>query len=195
MNPVLQKNNFLIKEQIGAFRASNNYDIYDPETNEILMKCSEPYLGIITKFLRFTEYYIMTPFHIEVRTADGQPVLTVERGILFFLSKVKVFDENYELIGFLKQKFFSFRGSFDVLDANGNVIFTLKGTLVGWNFGFFKKELKIAHISKKWAGISKELFTSADNYVLNINNIVAADDSVRILILAAVMCIDMVLKE
>ena len=55
--------------------------------------------------------------------------------------------------------------------------------------------MEYAHVSKKWAGLGKEMFTSADNYMLKINDQVAKDDPVRLLILAAVMCIDMVLKE
>ena len=39
------------------------------------------------------------------------------------------------------------------------------------------------------------MFTSADNYMLEISNDVPQNDDVRKLILAAVMCIDMVLKE
>jgi hypothetical protein len=39
------------------------------------------------------------------------------------------------------------------------------------------------------------LFTTADNYVLQINENVPADSPLRVLILAAVMCIDLVLKE
>jgi uncharacterized protein YxjI len=45
------------------------------------------------------------------------------------------------------------------------------------------------------AGLGKELFTSADNYVLKIDPSLPAESSLRKLILAAVMCIDMVLKE
>lgn len=56
-------------------------------------------------------------------------------------------------------------------------------------------ESELAHVTKKWEGIGKELFTSADNYVLQISESVPADSMVRQLILAAVMCIDMVLKE
>ena len=44
-------------------------------------------------------------------------------------------------------------------------------------------------------GLGKELFTTADNYMLSIDRAVAPDDKVRQLIMAAVMCIDMVLKE
>ena len=50
-------------------------------------------------------------------------------------------------------------------------------------------------MTKKWAGLGKELFTSADNYILQISPQVPPGDTVRKLILAAVMCIDMVLKE
>ncbi len=53
----------------------------------------------------------------------------------------------------------------------------------------------MAHVTKKWAGLGKEMFTSADNYVLEISNSVPPDSKLRQLILAAVMCIDMVLKE
>ena len=54
---------------------------------------------------------------------------------------------------------------------------------------------ELGHVSKKWAGIGKEMFTSADNYILQISDDVPSDKPVRILIMAAVMCIDMVLKE
>jgi len=53
----------------------------------------------------------------------------------------------------------------------------------------------LAQVSKKWAGLGKELFTSADNYMLTIADSVRPDDPRRRLLLAAVMSIDMVLKE
>jgi len=51
---------------------------------------------------------------------------------------------------------------------------------------------ELAHVTKKWAGSGKELFTSADNYVLQISDEVPPDSELRQLIVAAVMCIDMV---
>ena len=53
----------------------------------------------------------------------------------------------------------------------------------------------MAHVTKKWAGLGKEMFTSADNYMLEISAQLPVDDDKRKLILGAVMCIDMVLKE
>ena len=195
MHEVLNKNLFLVKEHVGMFKAANNYDIHDPQTGEIIMECREERLGMFTKFLRFTKYKRMTPFDIEIRTPDGHQLVRVTKGVSIFLSKVKVHDEHGQVIGGFKQKFFSIGGAFTVLDANDNPICMLKGKWTGWDFRFMDGETELAHVTKKWAGLGKELFTSADNYVLEISQSVPADSPVRQLILAAVMCIDMVLKE
>lgn len=195
MHPVLKNSNFFVKEHVGLFKASNNYDIFDPNTNQKLLECREPNLGLFTKILRFTGYKRMTPFDIEIRTPDGKPVLSVKRGVSFFLSKVDVLDENGTLQGHFKQKFFSVGGKFDVLNVAGATVCTLEGKWTSWDFRFMQNNSELARVSKKWAGLGKELFTSADNYMLSINDSVGESDNVRILVMAAVMCIDMVLKE
>ncbi|HSZ25821.1 MAG TPA: phospholipid scramblase-related protein [Cytophagaceae bacterium] len=195
MNSILNQNIFFVKENIGMFKASNSYDILNPETKELLMTCREENLGIFTKIFRFTDYKRMTPFDIEVKTASGASVVRVKRGISIFVSTVEVFDENNFLIGKFKQKFFSIGGKFDVLDANENVLCTLKGKWTSWDFKFSNDTTEYATVTKKWAGLGKELFTTADNYILTINENTPKDNSIRLLILAAVMCIDMVLKE
>ena len=195
MHAVLQNNLFFVKEQVGMFKAANNYDIFDPTSNQQIMACREPNLGLLTKLFRFTDYKRMTPFHVEVRTPEGQLVLSVKRGFSLFLSKVEVQDERGKTVGFFKQKLFSIGGKFDVLDAQDKVVCALKGKWTSWDFSFIQGETELAKVSKKWAGLGKELFTSADNYMLAISESVAANSPNGILIVAAVMCIDMVLKE
>lgn len=195
MHALLKQNLFFIKEHVGVFKAANNFDIYNPDTKELLMNCREEQLGFLTKMFRFTDYKRMTPFHIEIKSAKGEPVLEVKRGFSLFLSTVEVFDENHHLVGRFKQKFFSIGGKFDVLDAQDNVLCTLKGKWTSWDFKFMQGDAELAKVTKKWAGIGKELFTTADNYILSINDSVKKEDTTRILVMAAVMCIDMVLKE
>ena len=195
MHEVLRRNVYLVKEPVGMFKAANNYDIHDPETGSIIMECREEGLGILTRLLRFTDYKRMTPFDIQIRTPDGHQIVRVTRGISVFLSKVQVRDESDRVIGGFKQQFFSIGGAFTVLDANETPVCELKGKWTGWDFSFQTDEIELAHVTKKWAGIGKEMFTSADNYVLEISDRVPADNVARQLILAAVICIDMVLKE
>lgn len=195
MHPSLNRNLFLVKEHVGMFKAANNFDVYDPQTGEKILECREPRLGMFTKLLRFTDYKRMTPFHVEIRTPAGEPVLSVKRGVSFFLSKVQVLDENNAVVGGFKQKFFSLGGKFEVRDDQDKPLCMLKGKWTGWDFRFINGETEYAHVTKKWAGLGRELFTSADNYVLSISDSVPADHPIRELIMAAVMCIDMVLKE
>jgi uncharacterized protein YxjI len=195
LSKALNRNQFFIKEHVGLFKAANNYDILDPETQEIVMACREEKLGIFTKILRFTKYKRMTPFHVEIQTPDGEPLVHIKRGISIFLSKVRVEDGNGQYLGGFKQKFFSIGGKFDVLDADDMPVCSLKGKWTSWDFKFMREDKELAHVSKEFAGFAKELFTSADNYMLTISDSIPADNPVRKLIMGAVMCIDMVLKE
>lgn len=195
MHPALNRNLFLVKEHVGMFKAANNFDIHDLETGEVVLHCREDNLGVFTSMLRFTDYKRMTPFDIEIRTPSGDSVVSVTRGVSIFLSKVSVYDETQTLLGGFQQKFFSVGGAFAVLGPSGQTLCELKGKWTGWDFRFMSEGTELAHVTKKWAGMGKEFFTSADNYILEISNEVPPNNPLRQLILAAVMCIDMVLKE
>jgi uncharacterized protein YxjI len=194
MNPIFNQNIFLVKEQIGMFKASNNFDIFNPENNELVLTCREPNLGFFTKLFRFTDYKRMTPFNIEIKTATGELTVQIKRGVTIFRSDIDVFDGGGRKIGVFKQKFFSFGGRFEVHDHQDKHLCTLQGKWTGWDFKFNKDNKELANVSKKWAGLGKEFFTSADNYVINITD-VAEESKLRPLLIAAVMCIDMVFKE
>jgi uncharacterized protein YxjI len=196
MHPSINKNLFLVKEHVKIFKAANSFDIIDPDTKQIVLQCREEGLGFFTKMFRFTDYKRMTPFNMEIETPEGQKILTVRRGVSIFLSNVEVLGERDSVIGKFKQKFFSIGGRFQVLDASERPLCMLKGKWTSWDFKFISNDGKeFATVTKKWSGLGKELFTSADNYILQISSEVPADHPLRMLILAAVMCIDLVLKE
>lgn len=196
MHPTLNRNLYFVKEHVKVFKAANSFDIYDPDTKQIILQAREERLGFFTKMFRFTDYKRMTPFEIDIKTPDGKNIITVKRGVSLFLSTVEVLDERGTLIGKFKQKFFSIGGKFEVLDASERPLCMLKGKWTSWDFRFVSQDGKeFALVTKKWSGLGKELFTSADNYILQISNDVPADNPLRMLIMAAVMCIDLVLKE
>lgn len=196
MHPAINRNLFFVKEHVKLLKAANSFDIIDPASKQTVLLCREENLGFFTKIFRFTDYKRMTPFNMEIKTPEGHRILTVRRGVSFFLSSVEVLDERNQLIGKFKQKFFSIGGKFEVLDGSERPLCMLKGKWTSWDFRFVSNDGKeFATVTKKWSGIGKELFTSADNYILQISNDVPADHPLRLLILAAVMCIDLVLKE
>ena len=50
-------------------------------------------------------------------------------------------------------------------------------------------------MTKKWAGVGRELFTSADNYVIAVNEVARGQAAVVPLLLAAGLAVDIVFKE
>tara|TARA_S200000501_G_scaffold199099_1_gene187366 strand:- start:227 stop:820 length:594 start_codon:yes stop_codon:yes gene_type:complete len=197
MDSILEKNLYLFKEHLGLIKAHNNYDIFDPESKEMILHCREKNLNIFYKIVRIflKDYKRMTPFEIEIKGLTGKKILKVKKGVSFILSKIQVYDENDNIVGIFKQRLFPFGNNFDMLDKSENLVCKLKGNFIGWNFKFLKGDSEVGLVTKKWAGIGKEMFTSADNYILEIKDKVEKDSPLRLLILAAVLCIDMVIKE
>ena len=194
MNATLKHNLYFVKEHVGFFKASSNYDIYD-ENKQLLLECREPNLGMLTKMLRFTDYKRMTPFEVIVTAPTGETVLTVRRGWTIFRSEVSVYDENDVLQGTFRQRMLTIGGKFDILDENNALQCSVKGSWASWDFSFDKDGAQMAKVTKKWSGMGKEFFTTADNYVIAIDPIVPQKNETRLLILAAALCIDKVLKE
>ena len=98
MHPSLNKNLYFVKEHVKIFKAASSFDVLDPETRELILNCSEANLGFFTKMFRFTDYKRMTPFNMEIKTPNGETILTVRRGVSFFLSTVEVLDAQNRLI-------------------------------------------------------------------------------------------------
>ena len=189
------KNTFLFKEHVTLFKGSNNYDVYDPQTKEVILHCREKNLTPLYSLLRLfiTELKSITPFQIEISGLDGKKIIKVKKGLSLVFPKIEVYDENDKLIGFFKLKLFPVGNNFEVFDEKGNFVSKLE-SLIGWNFKFLKDENTIATVTKKWSGIGKELLTSADNYILDIDDNIEKTSPLRLLFFAAVISIDMVLR-
>jgi uncharacterized protein YxjI len=84
---------------------------------------------------------------------------------------------------------------FRILDTNNEQIAIINGNWTAWNFNITdSKDAVIGTISKKWNGVLKESFTTADKYVVAIDPKVE-EDTKKVAIVAAAITIDMVLKE
>lgn len=184
----LDKSRLLIKRHTSFFRVATEYEICDPDTGKVILECQEEGPGLHIKFLRFVGYRRMSPFDFRIRTIDGRPVLRVTRRFGFFLSQVMAYGPNGELIGGFRQKFWSLKGKFEVLDFFERPVGSLAGKWTSRGFAFVHDGTEFARVTKKWGGLG-------DNYTLSISSEVPVHSAVRGLILAAVICIDMSRKK
>lgn len=201
MHPLFNKlDSFVFQEHTGILKAANSYDVLHPETGEKLMVCTEEQLSTITKILRFSPFKSMTPFFVVVRDTTGAEILSLRRGVSVLFSRVEVFDESHRLIGMFQGRFSFPRKKIDVLDNSGVVSCVLRSNWIAWDFRLVRmsisgSEEELATISKKWAGLAREWFTTAFRYFLNLNPVLGAHNPLRLMVFAAVICIDMVFKE
>ena len=195
INSLLQRNSFFIKEHLGMFKLSNNYDVYDSNRKEIILNCREQKASQLTKLFRFDKSTkIFTPFNLKITSSLGSSLLSVKKDWHFLYAKVSVFDEKDKLIGYFKQQNIlgGFSGiQFNAYDIKDKFLFKFKGQ---YNFKLVNDQEDLGSIVKEWK-TAKEIFTSADDYVLEINDTVSKNDFSRYFLLAAVFCIDMVLHE
>lgn len=192
---MLSQNTFFVKEHVGYFKAANAYDVLDPATGQIIGTVRETIPNFVVKLLKFTRLKTSLPFTVDIFENDGKKLVTIKRGFTFFRSSVNVFDSSGQKLGRYQQRLLSLGGKFEILDRSDQPIAMLQGDWKGWDFTFKDRQgRELAKVNKKWAGVGKELFTTADNYVVNVNPQVT-DERLKKLVISAAFCIDMVLKE
>jgi uncharacterized protein YxjI len=185
---------FLVREHVGMLKLHEAYDILTPEGTTIATAVERA--NALRQFLKLVVNKNMLPFKVEIVNPDQSVMVTIQRPFTFLRSKVSVFDGNMKRIGYFKQRFLSLGGAFDIYDENDQEVALLKGDWKGWNFKFTDKSgQELGTVSRQWGGMAKELFTSADNYVVHLERSKLKDAEDLLLLLASAICIDMVLKE
>jgi len=193
---MLQLNRILVKERVGLFKLADCYDLFDPDSGRSVGVCQElpPWY---THVLRLVVNKLMLPTVVEV-VPEGrtQPLFRIRRGFKLFRSVVQVEDGIGRPLGTLRSKLLSFRLEFAVLDTTGKEIAKVNGDWKGWNFQLVSPKGEVlGTITKKWAGIGKELFTSADNYMIELSEGKQDEAKSRSMLLAAALAIDICFKE
>lgn len=189
-SPLLQKRLFFVREQVAVLKLTDTYDILDPETKTPIGQAREEPPGY-AKWLRLVMNKQLLPTRLNVYDASGALAFSIARSGIPFFVKVQVLSADGAVQGRFKAKFLA---GFKVFDPAGAQVADVKGDWKGWNFKFLAANgAELGAITKKWAGLGKELFTSADNYVVSVGE--GAEDRIAMLLLAAALAIDVIYSE
>jgi hypothetical protein len=186
----------LVKERVGLLKLVDTYDIYDPITG-VQIGIARETSGVLMKLLRLLISKRLLPSRVDVRERDDTPVImSLRRGWTLLRASVSVRDGMDMEIGLFKSRLLSIGGAFDVFDAQNQPIAEVRGDWKGWNFRFLAADgSELGKVTKKWAGLGKELLTSADNYVIALAEDRQLPRNAIVLLLAAGLAIDTVYKE
>lgn len=188
-----ESNEYFIDEKVGFLTFHNEYKVYNGAATPV---------GRIVqrvpgwqKLLRLVLNKAMLPFTLEIIDNNEEVLVTIKRGWTFWMSKITILDAEGNVSGYIKQKFKLLKPRFQILNADDEQIAEITGDWKAWKFGISDTNgHAIGFISKKWAGMAKELFTTADKYHVLIKPDYAEDRN-KVNIVATAITIDMVLKE
>jgi uncharacterized protein YxjI len=192
---LLDRRTFFVKERVAVLKLTDTYDILDPANGQVIGVAKEEPPGW-AKWLRLVIAKGQLPTAVNIYEGEGQPpVLSIKRGFTLLRSKIQVISADKQNLGYFRSKLLSIGGGFHVFDVRDQQVAEVKGNWKGWDFKFLNKSgREIGSVTKKWAGLGKELFTSADNYVISLTD-AGADPNAAALLLAAGLSIDIVFKE
>jgi len=191
---LLNRKTYFVKERVAFAKLTDTYDILDPESQQLIgVAKEEP--PAWAKWLRLLINKQLMPTTVNVyESGSNDRAFSIHRPVALLRSKVKVVGPAGESLGYFKSKLFSLGGGFFVFDPQDQQVAEVKGDWKGWNFKFLGAGgREIGTVTKKWAGIGKELFTSADNYMIALTD--ATEANAAALLLAAGLAVDLVYKE
>ena len=188
-----ESNEYFIDEKVQFLKFHNEYKVYD---------AIGLHVGAVTqhvsgwhKLLRLFLKKAMFPFVLEVTDTNDTVLASIHRGWTFWMSKITIKDGNGTITGYIRQRFRFLKPRFQIFDANEDQIAEINGDWKAWNFTITDQNgAQVGLVNKKWAGIAKEVFTSADKYHVSIVPEYAEDRNKMNIVITAIT-IDMVLKE
>jgi uncharacterized protein YxjI len=131
----------------------------------------------------------------QVVDATGNVVMGITRPRKFVKSRVVVTDGLGEVVGEARQENAIGKIRFGLYGADDARVGTIRAeNWRAWNFDVVDAaDESVARMTKTWEGLAKTLFTTADNYVVQIHRPLA--DPLRTLVVAAALTVDTALKQ
>ncbi|MGW0970092.1 phospholipid scramblase-related protein [Streptomyces sp. NPDC002516] len=184
----------VVNQKAKLIELTNEYKVMDQQGNPI-GSVVEVGQGVFRKILRFVSSLDQYLTHrLEIRDAHGVPQLLLTRPAKIFKSRVIVTRPDGSPVGEIVQQNMIGKINF-AMNVGGQKVGAIKAeNWRAWNFAIVdQSENEVARITKTWEGLAKTLFTSADNYVLQIH--FQLPEPLLSLVVATALTVDTALKQ
>lgn len=184
----------VVNQKAKLIELANEYAVFDRQGNQIGavrqvgQSVARKALRLLTSVDQFLSH------RLEIVDLSGAVLLRLTRPAKFLKSRVVVEDAAGREVGQIVQQNMIGKIRFS-LEAGGGPIGSLNGeNWRAWNFNVKDAAgMEVARITKTWEGLAKTLFTTADNYVVQIHR--PLEDPLRSLVVAAALAVDTALKQ
>ncbi|GGN60111.1 scramblase [Streptomyces albiflavescens] len=184
----------VVNQKAKLIEVTNEYKVMDQNGNQ-LGSVTEVGQNAFKKILRFVSSLDQFMTHkLEIRDAYGQPQLLLTRPAKFLKSRVIVSRPDGSPVGEIVQQNMIGKINF-AMNVNGQQVGAIKAeNWRAWNFAIVDHaDNEVARITKTWEGLAKTMFTTADNYVLQIH--FQLPEPLLSLVVATALTVDTALKQ
>jgi uncharacterized protein YxjI len=195
MSELLEHDVLVISQKAKLIELTNEYRILD-EAGAQVGVIREEGQTTAKKVLRFVSKLDQFMTHkLAVYDASGQKVLEMLRPRKIMKSTVQITDGAGKDAGRIVQQNVMGKKRFGLEDAGGRPLGSINAeNWRAWDFAIQDGSgAEVGRITKKWAGLLKEGFTTADNYVLQISGTVSPE--LRLVMVASAAGVDLALKQ
>ncbi|MEU0126895.1 MULTISPECIES: phospholipid scramblase-related protein [unclassified Streptomyces] len=184
----------VVNQKAKLIEVTNEYRVFDQQGNTVgsVVQVGQSALRKVLRFVSSIDQYLT--HRLEIRDAHGQPQLLLTRPAKFIKSRVVVQRPDGQPVGEIVQQNAIGKINFAIM-ADGRQVGAIKAeNWRAWNFAIVDhNDAEIARITKTWEGLAKTMFTTADNYVLQIHH--QLPEPLLSLVVATALTVDTALKQ
>jgi len=179
-------------EILFSWEAKNTYVVFD-QNDMPVMEVAETGAGFgnLLKRLFFGPFRWFTA---EVQDlAHQRPLLRLRRPFRWYFHRIDVMSPDGAKLGAIQRRWTWFRRKYTVEGPTGQEVATLFGPVFRpWTFKILLPghSEEVGLLQKKWSGLAKEMFTDADNFWIQLENV--SDPHLRALLFSSTVLIDVV---
>ncbi len=192
-SPLYEQPVLLVNQKTKLIEVTNEYAVLDGQGRQIgaVAQIGQSGLRKAVRFVSSVDQFLT--HHLEVRDARG-PVLVLTRPAKFLKSRVLVQRPDGAPVGEIVQAKVFGKIRFDLL-ANGRLIGAVQAeNWRAWDFAITDAAGgEVARITKKWEGLARTLFTTADRYVVLVHY--RLPEPLAGLVIASALTVDTALKQ
>ena len=195
MSDLFSHDVLVISQKAKVIEMTDEYRVFDDAGNQIgtIREVEQSTTKKAVRLFSGVDQYLTRK--LAVFDSEGHQLLMLERPAKLMKSKIKVSDADGTERGAILQDNVVGPKHFALVDGRGDRIGSIDGeNWMSWDFAIHDSTgLEAGRITKKWAGILKEGYTTADTYVLQIEPEVSSD--LRLLMFASAAGLDVALKQ
>ena len=184
----------VVNQKAKLIELTNEYAVYDQQGQQ-LGSVQQVGQSALRKILRaVTSWDQFLSHRLEVRDQTGAVLLSLHRPAKFMKSKIIVSNAQGQEVGRIVQQNAIGKIRFGLESGTAQIGLLSAENWRAWNFAITDSSgTEVARITKTWEGLAKTMFTSADNYVVQIHR--RLEDPLRMLVVASALTVDTALKQ